>query len=439
MLESKWMTDVVDILLAFFTVYLFSLYFGIFLERKKKSIWRLVSLGVLVLWQTDIPNIIYKLSEAWSIGVTVGFTLFVVVNAFEGKLWMKIFFSITFDAVWMLVEMLIGSLLLFCGKSIIEWYIFGSFTSKLLLFIVIVALRKVLTNEKILGVPPWHTMLIIFIPMGSIYIMNAVFMLAYRTEWEYAGVYSLISGGILLCINVLAFYLYIKLADDLQIRRMNMLYEQQLELCERHQEETEISMLQVRDVRHSMRNHLLVILAYMEKGERDKLKKYVEDLIEGGRLESPEGVNTGNIVMDSLIGYWKRVAENEGIQFDSELSIPMEMPFRGADISLIMGNLLENAVEGTRKTNGKRYIRLKVQYNRNNLLITVENSYKGDLEKWKNGELKTTTADTANHGIGLPSVRRAVEKYQGIISVDDEMKERFLVRVVLYGGSGRKI
>ena len=177
----------------------------------------------------------------------------------------------------------------------------------------------------------------------------------------------------------------------------------------------------------------------MEKGERDKLKKYVEDLIEGGRLESPEGVNTGNIVMDSLIGYWKRVAENEGIQFDSELSIPMEMPFRGADISLIMGNLLENAVEGTRKTNGKRYIRLKVQYNRNNLLITVENSYKGDLEKWKNGELKTTKADTANHGIGLPSVRRAVEKYQGIISVDDEMKERFLVRVVLYGGSGRKI
>ena len=254
------MTDV-DILLAYYILVFLILVFW----RERRKAFGSCQFRYLY-WQTDIPNIIYKLSEAWSIGVTVGFTLFVVVNAFEGKLWMKIFFSITFDAVWMLVEMLIGSLLLFCGKSIIEWYIFGSFTSKLLLFIVIVALRKVLTNEKILGVPPWHTMLIIFIPMGSIYIMNAVFMLAYRTEWEYAGVYSLISGGILLCINVLAFYLYIKLADDLQIRRMNMLYEQQLELCERHQKKRRFPCRKGCPAQY--RNHLLVILAYMEKGER---------------------------------------------------------------------------------------------------------------------------------------------------------------------------
>ena len=52
----------------------------------------------------------------------------------------------------------------------------------------------------------------------------------------------------------------------------------------------------------------------------------MEDLTEG-RLTA-RGCEYGNIVMDSLIGYWKRVAENEGIQFDSELSIPMEMPFR---------------------------------------------------------------------------------------------------------------
>lgn len=208
MLKSKWMIETANILLAFFTVYLFFLYFGIFLKRKRKSILMLVGFCVLVLWQMDVLNIISKLSETWSIGVTEGFTLFVVMSVFEGKLWMKIFFSITFDAIWMLLEMLIGSLLLFYGKSIIEWQIFGSFTSKVLFLIVIVALRKVLTNEKILGVPPWHTMLIVFIPMGSIYIMNAVFVLAYRTEWRHAELYSLVSGGILLCVNVLVFYLY---------------------------------------------------------------------------------------------------------------------------------------------------------------------------------------------------------------------------------------
>ena len=71
------------------------------------------------------------------------------------------------------------------------------------------------------------------------------------------------------------------------------------------------------------------------------------------------------------------------IEFLSELSIPMEMPFRGADISLIIGNLLENAVEGADKAEGKKYIRFTMKYDRNNLLITVENSYTRGINKGK--------------------------------------------------------
>ena len=141
---------------------------------------------------------------------------------------------------------------------------------------------------------------------------------------------------------------------------------------------------------------------------------------------------TGNIVTDSLVEYWQRTAENVGIEFQAELSIPMEMPFKGADISLILGNLLENAAEGAGKARERKYIKLKVKYDKKNLLIVVENSYGGELIKVKE-ELRTTKKDAANHGIGLASVRRAVRKYQGIVTVDDTMPERFLVRVVLYG------
>ena len=66
---------------------------------------------------------------------------------------MKCFFSITFDIVWMLAEMLISDLLMIYGGNIIELRIFGSFASKLFLFIVIIALKKVFTNEKIRELP----------------------------------------------------------------------------------------------------------------------------------------------------------------------------------------------------------------------------------------------------------------------------------------------
>ena len=430
---GKWIMKGGNVLLALFTVYLFFLYFGIFFKNKKSKIHVFFGIIVLTFWQLDIPETIHELPAACNIGVTMGITLFAVMNIFEEKFWMKCFFSITFDAIWMLAETLIGDILMIYGASIAELQSFGSFASKLLLFVVILALRKVFMSEKVMGLSPGHSLLIIFIPMGSIYIMNAVFMLGYKSEWEYAGVYSFVSVLILLFINVLIFYIYIKLAEDLQVRRMNLVYEQQLELCERHQEETELSMLQIRDVRHSMRNHFLSILAYAEKAEYEKLVKYVNDVIEDGNLKPSWTVNTGNIVTDSQIGYWKRAAEYKGIEFKTELSIPMEMPFRGADISLILGNLLENAVEGAMKAEKRKYIYLRMKYDKKNLLIMVENSYKGKLLKGKGEELKTTKADAVNHGIGIPSVRRTSEKYHGSVLIDEEEPERFVVRVVLYG------
>lgn len=433
MLINRWIMEVLDILLMIFTVYIFFFYFSIFFQRKKLSIRVLIGIAVLVIWQLAVPEIIFKLPSAWNICVTMVTTLFVVLNIFEGKTWMKCFFSIAFDAIWMLAETLIGDLLMIYDVNIAKVQAFGSFVSKLFFFIVIIVLKKVFTNEKVRELPNRHSILLILIPMGSIYIMNALFILAYRTEWKHAEIYSLISVVILLFINALIFYMYIKLSIDLQVKRMNMVYEQQLDLCERHQEETELSILQMRDIRHSMRNHYLSILAYAEKGECERIIKFVRDVMEEGKLEVLKTVNTGNIVTDSLVGYWQKTAENKGIEFQSELDIPMEMPFRGADISLILGNLLENAVEGAEKAERRKYIRFMLKYDKLNLLVIVENSYSGKLLKGEGQNLRTTKADAVNHGIGLSSVRRTAGKYHGTVNIDDTVPERFIIRVVLYG------
>ncbi|HJC49644.1 MAG TPA: GHKL domain-containing protein [Candidatus Anaerostipes avistercoris] len=433
MLVDKWRMELIEIVLSIFTVYLYSIYFNIFFQRRKQSIFVIIGVGILVIWQLDILGIVGKLPLAWNIAVTIGVTLFTVVNIYTGKFWKKCFFAVVFDAIWMLIETLINDLLTIYCVNLANSHIFGSLTSKLLFLIVIIALKKVFTNEELKELPAGHSILLVFVPIGSIYIMNAVFVLAYKAKWKYSEIYSLFSVIILLLINVLIFYIYIKLADDLQVRRMNLVYEQQLELCERHQDETEISMLQMRDVKHNMRNNFVSILAYAEQGECQKIIRFVNDVMEEGKLKTSGTTNTGNIVTDSLVAYWKRTAEIEGIKFYSDLNIPMDMPFKGADLSLILGNLLENAVEGARKAKKRKYIRLKIKYDKNNLLITVENSYVGALIKGKGEELKTTKIDAINHGIGLPSVRRTARRYHGTVSVDDSVPERFLIRVVLYG------
>lgn len=432
MLINKWIVAGIDILHVLFILYIFFHFFNIFFNRKKRGVPVTVGILILVTWQIDIFGIIRIIPIEWNIVVSIGFTLVAVLNIYEGRFIEKCFFSIIFDTLWMLAETLVGNLLMIYCEPIADSQGIGSFVSKLLFLVVVVALKKVFGKEEIQELSGGYGVGFIFIPIGSIYIMNAVFVLADETQKGYAEIYSLVSVVILLLVNILIGYIYIKLADDQQIRRKNTVYEQQLELCERHQEETELATLQMRDVKHNMRNNFISLLAYAEQGECEKMIGFINDVMEEGRLRTSKVVTTGNIVIDSLVEYWKRTAEKEEIEFQAELSIPMEMSFKGADISLILGNLLENAVEGAEKAEKRKCIKLRVKYDKKNLLIAVENSYGGKLKKIK-GELRTTKEDTANHGIGLASVRRAARKYQGTVFIDDTVPECFLVRVALYG------
>lgn len=301
---------------------------------------------------------------------------------------------------------------------------------------VIIALKKVFTDDEMEELTAKYSIMLVLIPTGSIYIMNNIFMLGFMVNSDHTRLNSAITVIILLGMNVLIFYIYMKLTDDLRLRRMMSVYEQQLELCNRHQQEREISMLQLRDVKHNMKNNLISILAYAEKREYEKIIGFVNEIIGESGMIIAEISNSGNIVIDSLIGYWYVAAKEKEIDFLINICIPMIMPFKGADICLILGNLLENAVEAAHKAEGEKYIKVKMKYDKNNLLLFVTNSYEGKLIKTKNQRLKSTKPDARNHGIGLSSVYRAVAKYHGTVIIEDSVPKQFRIRVLLYGDHG---
>ena len=432
---SKTMSYGTDILFIIFAVYLFFYYFDIFLKRRKRTVLSMIGLVIFMAWQFEMSSV--NLLPAYgNIIVTIITTLFAVAQIYEGKFWNKCIFTIAFNAIWMLIETISGNILLtYCCEftDLQALGTLGSFTSKIVFMIAITALKRVFTKDEIKELPVRYSFMLVLIPIGSIYIMNNIFMLGYKLHSNRANIQSAVTAVILLGVNVLVFYIYIKLADDLQLRRMTSVYEQQLDLCERHQQERELSILRLRDMRHNMKNNLVSILAYAENGDNEKIIRFVNEIMEEGGIKTSTVTNSGNIVIDSLIGYWYVEAKKVGIDFSVNLNIPMEMPFRGADICLILGNLLENAVEAAQKAEGKKYIRLHMKYDKNNLLLFVENNYKGVLIKTKDKRLKSTKTDAENHGVGLSSVYRIAAKYHGVVTIDDDVANRFLIRVLLYG------
>lgn len=417
---SKTLSYGTDILFIIFAVYLFFYYFDIFLKRRKRTVLSMIGLVIFMAWQFEMSSV--NLLPAYgNIIVTIITTLFAVAQIYEGKFWNKCIFTIAFNAIWMLIETISGNILLtYCCEftDLQALGTLGSFTSKIVFMIAITALKRVFTKDEIKELPVRYSFMLVLIPIGSIYIMNNIFMLGYKLHSNRANIQSAVTAVILLGVNVLVFYIYIKLADDLQLRRMTSVYEQQLDLCERHQQERELSILRLRDMRHNMKNNLVSILAYAENGDNEKIIRFVNEIMEEGGIKTSTVTNSGNIVIDSLIGYWYVEAKKVGIDFSVNLNIPMEMPFRGADICLILGNLLENAVEAAQKAEGKKYIRLHMKYDKNNLLLFVENNYKGVLIKTKDKRLKSTKTDAENHGVGLSSVYRIAAKYHGVVTID---------------------
>lgn len=175
-----------------------------------------------------------------------------------------------------------------------------------------------------------------------------------------------------------------------------------------------------------------IIQIYAENKEYEKMTGFIEEIMGEGGMVIASISNSGNIVIDSLIGYWYVTAQNKKIIFKTDICIPMIMPFKGADLSLILGNLLENAVEAAEKVEENRYINVKMKFDKNNLLLFVDNSYKGKLLKTRDNRLKSTKSDAENHGVGLASVYRAVAKYHGSVVIEDSEPGKFKIRIVLY-------
>lgn len=118
-------------------------------------------------------------------------------------------------------------------------------------------------------------------------------------------------------------------------------------------------------------------------------------------------------MVDSIINYKLRSISDWNVAVTVDIVIPTELPIEIVDLSTILTNLLDNAVQALQKTDGKRELKIAMTYRKGMLFIAVKNTYPGKVH-YENGEIVTTKEDTESHGYGLKNVESAAEKYDGI-------------------------
>lgn len=194
--------------------------------------------------------------------------------------------------------------------------------------------------------------------------------------------------------------------------------EYQNDLIEKHCEEVENMYRQMRGVKHDLKHHIQTMKAHLIMNQYKELEEYLNEL--GEDLDIVDTViKTGNIRIDAVLNSKLAVARARGININAKAIVPAELEINEVDICVIIGNLLDNAIEACEKEKekDKQFIRVYIDILKQQLYIYISNSMTDDIQK--SGERYITTKN-GSHGFGLLRIDRVVKKYGGYLNRQHE-------------------
>lgn len=183
---------------------------------------------------------------------------------------------------------------------------------------------------------------------------------------------------------------------------------------------------------HDLRYQYLNIFQMLEEERYPDCKVYLGKILD--ILEKNGYVQfTGNHYIDFIVNYKKLEAEKKEISVKIDADIVGNLiEFQQEDINVILGNLMDNAIEACEKIHdSERWITIQLDRVKGMLFITVVNSIKY-IPNITDGVLITSKQEMKTaHGLGIKSVKHCIEKYDGIFNTEFD-KNTFKVSITLF-------
>lgn len=189
--------------------------------------------------------------------------------------------------------------------------------------------------------------------------------------------------------------------------------EAQVAAQRRHTELMQQKMKETRHIRHDFRHTLLALQAYLNEEDYESMSVYLNNYLHSLNSLNPE-IYCDNAIVNAIISYFTNRAAEHNIELSISVQLSEFFSLSDTDICIILGNLLENAIEACeRQEDGDRYINIKMHsFNNNTLVIIIKNSYNGYIERKNNSFM--SAKEPGRQGIGIASVLNVVSKYNGI-------------------------
>lgn len=404
---------IIDIFMYLFEFLLFWYYSDSLFDAKKDTSKRVS----LMLLNTAFLGVIYQLNITYinTILMFVTYTL-LLLYLYNVSFKTAVFHSLIFTVVMFASEILIMALssALYKGFNAFESspsaYLVIVPTSKLIYFSLMIIILKLFAQKENTESYNKYFWLLFIMPLTSIMVLICFRYIAYQMLLtQNMSILWIISCIGLMFANVLVFIIYeYSLKNTKELYELKKIQDRE-EQDKRYFEIIEQSNKDMRIFSHDIKNHLTQI-RNLENIEA--VQSYIDSIYPNIEKFSFTGISK-NKMLDLIISKYVTLCEKKNIKFSVDVKTANLAYVSDSDLSTLMNNLLDNAVEAAERAD-ERFIQVYI-FSKGNMHdgLVIKNSCFVPPET-ENGELKTTKQNKKTHGVGTKSIRKTLKKYDAV-------------------------
>lgn len=175
---------------------------------------------------------------------------------------------------------------------------------------------------------------------------------------------------------------------------------------------------EARQAKHDVRHHTYLIRDYLRSGKLKELEAYLDNYT-ASLPDTQSLVHCQHYATNALLAFFAQQAKKSNVDIDIFVQLPETLHLPETTISVVLGNLLENALEASRQFQGEqKKITVRGKADKGFVFFAITNPFDGELRKNKSGKILSTKSVT--RGLGLDSVRQLVEANGGVLELSAE-------------------
>lgn len=425
----------VNVFEAFVLVhFIFSFHRYDYKSKRSKAIYAACSIGHAAL--VTAMNLFNSFEGI--LGLVYVLYIFIISVIFlRGSIWSKLFTACLSNLIILFITIIVSDLI----SNVFKDDLYTLYTEKgigrlltiifvqILIFCVFDVILKAISSENVrLNYKEWILILSVLGISITALVLIRTALLVSKVNLEQS-IYLLISEICLIMINFVCFYMTYCLCksnyetDELRIKQ------QRYDISIQYAESVKNQYNEMKILRHDMKQEYVVISGLLEAGKTESAVDYIKSRMDS-LSKSEIYIDVGNDRINSILNSKLSYAKSSGIEVICSSSGDIN-GIDDADLCILLGNLMDNAIEGSLTSNvDAQFIEAKLVGDDVKIRIQITNSASAESGKnILNGE--TSKTDKSAHGFGIKSIQYIVHKYNGSVNYVFEHSS-VICQVILY-------